>query len=154
NTQLGQQKQGLGAARDSQNKLLEDTKSQEATYEQLIATKQAQEKQFEQTLAQLQSQLAPIAAGTLPKAQSGILAWPLSATVMATCPAKAGALGNSKCITQFFGNTDFSTANPQIYNNMGHDGVDIGVPIGTPVLAPLGGTVLATGNTDVRSPSG
>ena len=32
---------------------------------------------------------------------------------------------------------------------MGHDGLDIGVPIGTPVQAALAGTVLATGDTDL-----
>ena len=73
---------------------------------------------------------------------------------MASCVGKESALGNPDCITQYFGNTAFATQNPQIYNNMGHDGVDIGVPIGTPVEAALDGFVLGTGNTDVYAPNG
>ena len=154
NTQLGQQKQGLVVAQAAQTALLKQTKNQESTYQQLIATKEAQETAFENTLAQLQSQLKPVGSGTVPAAGAGVLQWPFSASVMATCPAKAKVLKNSDCITQYFGNTDFSTANPQVYNNMGHDGLDIGVPIGTPVLAALDGTVLATGNTDIKAPNG
>ncbi len=154
NTQLGQQKQGLTIAKASQTTLLTQTKNQESTYQQLISTKQAQETAFENILNQLQSQLKPVGSGTVPAAGPGVLQWPFSAAVMATCPAKAKALGNPDCITQYFGNTDFSTANPQIYNNMGHDGLDIGVPIGTPVEAALNGVVLATGNTDIKAPNG
>ncbi len=151
---LAQQKQGLLLAQASQTQLLKQTKDQESSYQQLIATKQAQELSFENALAQIQKGLAPISSGTVPPAGQGILQWPFSASVMATCRAKARALGNQDCITQYFGNTDFATQNPQIYNNMGHDGVDIGVPIGTPVEAALDGVVLATGDTDVRGPSG
>ncbi len=154
NTQLNQQKQGLTLAQSQQTALLNQTKNQESSYQQLISTKEAQETSFENTLTQLQSQLKPVGSGTVPPASPGVLQWPFSAAVMATCPAKAKALGAPDCITQYFGNTDFSTANPQVYNNMGHDGLDIGVPIGTPVLAALDGTVLATGNTDIKAPDG
>src|SRR6202012_2995822 len=108
-----------------------------------------QEQEFESQLAQLQAGLTAVGPGGVPTASPGILNWPFSASVMATCPAKAKALGAPDCITQYFGDTDFSTANPQIYNGMGHDGLDIGVPIGTPVEAPLDGIVLGTGNTDL-----
>ncbi|HEY5383253.1 MAG TPA: peptidoglycan DD-metalloendopeptidase family protein [Candidatus Paceibacterota bacterium] len=153
---LTEQQQGLAISKDSQTKLLTQTKNQESAYQQLLKTKQDQETAFESTLSDLQSQLAPIKSGTVPKVGNGILSWPFSASVMATCPAKSKYLNppNNDCITQFFGNTSFSTANPQIYNNMGHDGVDIAIPIGTPVEAALGGVVLATGNTDIKAPNG
>jgi murein DD-endopeptidase MepM/ murein hydrolase activator NlpD len=67
---------------------------------------------------------------------------------MASCAGKKGVLGNVYCITQYFGNTSFSTANPQIYNGSGHNAIDLGVPVGTPVEAALAGTVMDTGNTD------
>lgn len=57
-------------------------------------------------------------------------------------------LGNLHCITQYFGNTSFSTANPQVYNGAGHNGVDFSAPTGTPIEAALTGTVMDTGNTD------
>lgn len=148
-TQLLQQKQGLTAAQQSQSQLLAQTKNQESSYQELIAQKKSQEKAFEQVLSQLQSQLTPVSAGSVPAAKAGTLAWPFSQSVMGTCPAKRGALGNSDCITQYFGNTDFATKNAQIYNNMGHDGVDIGVPIGTPVEAAANGIVIGKGNTDL-----
>ena len=153
---LAEQQQGLAISKDSQTKLLTQTKNQESAYQQLLKTKQSQETAFESVLSDLQDQLAPVKSGTVPKTGNGILSWPFSDTVMATCPAKSKYLSpaNNDCVTQFFGNTSFSTANPQIYNNMGHDGIDIGVPTGTPVEAALGGVVLATGNTDVRAPNG
>jgi murein DD-endopeptidase MepM/ murein hydrolase activator NlpD len=55
-------------------------------------------------------------------------------------------------ITQYFGNTPFSTANPQIYNGHGHSGVDLAASPGTPIKAARGGTILGTGNTDVTCP--
>jgi len=151
---LAEQKKGLSLAEQSQSQLLAQTKDQESSYQKLISTKQSQEQAFESTLADLQSQLTPVTSGTIPPTSPGVLAWPFSASVMASCVGKAGVLGNPDCITQYFGNTAFATANPQIYNNMGHDGVDIGVPIGTPVQAALSGTVLATGDTDVFAPNG
>ncbi len=151
---LAEQKKGLSLAQQSQTQLLAQTKNQESSYQQLLTTKQSQEQAFETTLADLQSQLKPVTSGTIPTTRPGILQWPFSAAVMNSCLGKEKALGNPDCITQYFGNTAFATANPQVYNNMGHDGVDIGVPIGTPVEAALSGTVLATGNTDIKAPNG
>ena len=56
--------------------------------------------------------------------------------------------GNLLKITQYFGNTSFSTANPQIYNGKGHNAIDIAAIDGTPVLSALAGVVLGTGDTD------
>jgi murein DD-endopeptidase MepM/ murein hydrolase activator NlpD len=89
-----------------------------------------------------------VGQGAAPTSQTGILAWPYSAAFAQSCLGKAGALGNSHCITQYFGNTAFATANAQIYNGSGHNAIDIGMPTGTPLQAALGGTVLGTGNTD------
>jgi murein DD-endopeptidase MepM/ murein hydrolase activator NlpD len=72
-------------------------------------------------------------ASLLPKVGSGVLAWPLS----------------SVKITQYFGNTTFSTANPQVYNGRGHTGIDLRASIGTPVKSAGEGVISGVGNTDI-----
>jgi murein DD-endopeptidase MepM/ murein hydrolase activator NlpD len=54
-------------------------------------------------------------------------------------------------ITQYFGNTAFSTKNPQIYSSGTHNGVDFAASIGTPIHASLSGIVVGAGNTDIKS---
>ena len=144
------QKRSVDANKAAQQTLLVQTKNDEAGYQKLIAQKQMAEKSFEQELLNLQGQLNLIVhPGLLPKVGSGVLSWPFSNSFMTGCMARKSVFGNIFCITQYFGNTPFSTANPQIYNGHGHNAIDIAAPIGTPVVAALGGTVLDTGNTDL-----
>lgn len=147
-TDLSVQKQSLDVAKSEKDKLLAQTKNQESIYQDLIARKQAERKLFEQALSTLENSLASVGQGAAPTTQTGVLAWPYSAAFAQSCIGKASALGNTNCITQYFGNTAFATANAQIYNGSGHNAIDIGMPVGTPVLAALSGTVMATGNTD------
>lgn len=153
---LTTQKRSVDANKAAQQQLLTQTKNQEANYQQLIAEKQAAEKAFEQELVNLQGQLDLIVhPGLLPKVGSGVLSWPFSTSFMKNCGQRKNIFGNLFCITQYFGNTPFATANPQIYNSNGHNAIDMGVSDGTPVLAALSGVVLATGNTDLaRDPRG
>ena len=138
----------------AQEELLRKTKNKESAYQKLIAEKKASEKQVEQELRDLQSQLNLIVhPGSIPKAGTGVLLWPFSAAIMHQCAGRVRVFGNRYCITQYFGDTPFATANPQIYSGRGHNGIDIGVIIGTPVRSALSGTVLATGNTDLSHSS-
>jgi len=144
------QKRSVDASKAAQQELLSQTKNQETNYQRLIAQKQAAEKSFEQELINLQGQLNLVVhPNLLPKVGTGLLSWPFSNTFMLNCTQRKKIFGNLFCITQYFGNTTFSTANPQIYNGHGHNAIDIAAPIGTPVYAALGGTVLDTGNTDL-----
>ncbi len=144
------QKKSIDLQKAAQQKLLADTKNQESSYQKLIAQKQAAEKTFEQDLLNLESQLNLIVhPNLLPRVGSGVLSWPFTLAYMNGCLARKNIFGNLFCITQYFGNTPFSTANPQIYKGKGHNAIDIGAPIGTPILASLSGTVLGTGNTDL-----
>lgn len=144
------QKRSVEASKAAQQKLLSDTKNQESNYQKLIAQKQASEKAFEQELTDLQNQLNLVVhPNLLPKVGTGLLSWPFSTAFMFNCAQRKGTFGNLFCITQYFGNTPFSTANPQVYNGHGHNAIDIAAPIGTPVKAALSGTILATGNTDL-----
>lgn len=146
---LSLQKRSVDASKATQQQLLSQTKNQEGNYQKLIAQKQAAEKAFEQELIDLQNKLNLIVhPNLLPKVGSGVLSWPMSTAFMNNCMQRKNVFGNLFCITQYFGNTPFSTANPQIYNNRGHNAVDFATPIGTPIQAALSGVVLATGNTD------
>jgi murein DD-endopeptidase MepM/ murein hydrolase activator NlpD len=71
-------------------------------------------------------------ASKLPKYGKGILKYPVDKVV----------------ITQYFGNTPFSSKNPQVYNGSGHNGLDFGIPTGTAILSAEAGQVIGTGNTD------
>jgi murein DD-endopeptidase MepM/ murein hydrolase activator NlpD len=119
------------------NKLLTQTKSQESSYQAIIAQKKAQEQQFNNDLNNFQSQLKlVIDPNSIPSAGTTALSWPLSHIV----------------ITQYFGNTSFSQTHASVYNGHGHDGVDLGTPIGTSVLSAQAGTVAGTGDTDLTCP--
>ena len=149
-TDLTLQKRSVDASKLAEQTLLTQTKNQESNYQKILAQKQAAEKSFEEELLNLQGQLNLIVhPNLLPRVGSGVLSWPFSFAYMNGCLARKNVFGNIFCITQYFGNTPFSTANPQVYNGHGHNGVDISAPIGTPIFAALGGTVLGTGDTDI-----
>ena len=82
---------------------------------------------------QFESQLKlSVNPAALPSSGSAPLSWPLDKVF----------------ITQYFGNTPFATANPQIYNGFGHDGVDFRATVGTPTKAALSGVVVGEADTD------
>jgi murein DD-endopeptidase MepM/ murein hydrolase activator NlpD len=130
-TELQTQQGSLSAAKDTQSTLLSKTQKQESAYQKLIALKKEQEQEFESSLNDLQTKLqVAISEADITKAGAGILQWPVDHVV----------------ITQFFGNTAFAAGGA--YNGKGHNGIDLGVHIGSPIRAALSGTVLGTGNTD------
>jgi len=131
--QLKDQQAIVQSTSKEKSDLLKQTNQSESAYKKLLATKQAQYNAMQQEILQYESQLKLIVnPSSIPKTGTGILSWPLQKII----------------ITQYFGDTDFSTANPQIYSGHGHDGVDFGASIGTPVLAALGGEVVGVANTD------
>lgn len=147
--QLSQQHTTL-AIKKARTNLLLRTKYKESVYQNLIVQKKEAEKSMEKELIRLQAQLHLIVhPGSFPKPQPGILEWPFSHTIMRQCATNSKYFGNTDCITQYFGNTPFATKNPQVYSGHGHDGIDIGVIIGTSVRAALSGIVLDIGNTDL-----
>ncbi len=134
NQQLADQRKVVLSTVAEQNSLLRETKNSESSYKALLARKKMEEAAFQDELSSYESQLRLIVdSSKLPGTGSGVLIWPLS-TVK---------------ITQYFGNTDFATANPQIYNGKGHTGVDFRASIGTPVKAALSGTIIGSSNTDL-----
>jgi len=131
--QLGDQRKVVLSTAAQQKALLDQTHSSESAYKKILADKKAQEAAFQQEVNNYEAQLHLLVnPSLLPHTGSGVLSYPLDKIV----------------ITQYFGNTPFATANPQIYNGKGHTGVDFGTPIGTPVKAALSGIVVGAGNTD------
>lgn len=147
--ELATQQGELDANKAEKQRLLNQANQTAATYESVIAQKRAQQRAFESALSALEDSLnVTVNPSTIPSVGKGVLSWPYSAAFADSCISKSGALGNRFCITQYFGTTPFSTANPQVYNGNGHNAIDIGMPSGTAVLAALSGTVTGTGNTD------
>lgn len=128
---LKTQQGSLNAQKGAQSELLSKTKSQEANYQKIISQKKAQQAQFEQALGNLKAQYQmAINPDQITPVGRGVLRWPV----------------DNVRITQYFGNTPFASSGA--YGGKGHNGIDLGAPIGTPLKAALSGVVLATGNTD------
>ncbi len=132
--QYSDQNEVLTNNKAEQAKLLEVTKSEEKNYQQLLASKKEAKDKIIQEMRNFEAQLKFILdPNTIPAAGSRVFTWPLTSFV----------------ITQYFGGTEFAARNASIYGGRAyHPGVDFGVPRGTPIHAPLTGTVRATGNTD------
>ncbi len=127
------QKEIIVQTTEQKNILLKETKNKEVEYQKLLQEKQARKLALEKESADFEAKLKVIVdASKIPKGGTGALAYPVAHVV----------------ITQYFGNTPFATANSQVYNGRGHNGIDFGIPIGTKILAAQDGVVLGTGNTD------
>lgn len=136
-TELADQKKIVENTKEAKDNLLKDTKNKESNYQKILEEKLALKKAFEDELKAYEEELRiAIDPNSIPKARSGILSWPL----------------DSVYITQYFGNTPFATANPQVYSGGGHNGVDFGVSTGSKLKTVLSGTVTATGDTDAACP--
>jgi len=132
--ELSDKKKIVQENKDEKSNLLSKTKNKESNYQKILNEKKALKEQFEQQLLKYESDLRiAIDPRSLPSAGKGVLAWPL----------------DKIRITQKFGNTEFAQSGA--YSGQGHNGVDFGVAIGTPVKATLTGTVVETGNTDAYS---
>lgn len=132
--QYSEQNEVLVSNREEQAELLEVTKSEEQNYQQLLASQKAAQEQILKELRDFESKLQFfLDPTTIPNPGSAVFSWPLANVI----------------ITQYFGGTEFASRNAAAYGGRAyHPGVDMGAPRGTPILAPLTGTVRATGNTD------
>lgn len=127
----------LANNREEQTELLSATRSEEESYQELLARKRAARDQIIAEMRDFESELQFILdPTTVPQPGSQVFDWPLENIV----------------ITQLFGGTEFAKRNASVYAGRAyHPGVDFGAPRGTPIHAPLSGTVRATGNTDAVS---
>jgi murein DD-endopeptidase MepM/ murein hydrolase activator NlpD len=131
-SELTGQKQVVETTQSTQKKLLADTKSQEALYQQRLVTLKQQEAQMESDLYKLESQINfHVDVNSYPAPKHGILSWPLDKVY----------------VTQKFGQT---VGGQQLYAEGFHNGVDFRASMGTAVRAPGTGIVRGTGNTDLQ----
>jgi murein DD-endopeptidase MepM/ murein hydrolase activator NlpD len=130
---LSDQKSLVEQTSKDKSTLLVQTKNKESEYQKLLADRKAKKDQLESEMLDVESKLRVIVdSSKLPSTGKGVLKYPVDKVI----------------ITQYFGTTAFSTQNPQVYNGSGHNGVDFGVNVGTPIYSALAGTVVGTGNTD------
>jgi len=133
-SRLVDQKVLVDSNKTTKNQLLSKTKNLEQNYKKLLADRIAKQKALEQELLDIEEQIkVEIDPKSLPSSGSGVLKWPLDGKIF---------------ITQYFGNTSFATANPQVYNGGGHNGIDFRASVGAPIKAAAGGIVKGIGDTD------
>lgn len=127
----------LAVNKAERTELLSATKNEEANYQKLLASQKAAREQIVKEMREFEAKLQFILdPTTIPAAGTRVFDWPLSKVI----------------ITQYFGGTEFAKRNASVYGGRAyHPGVDFGTPVGTPIKAPLAGTVRATGNTDLVS---
>ena len=129
--ELETEKRTLEISKSEKERILKITKNKETKYQAILRQKRLARQQFEKALQNYESKLKFTGnPSSIPAIGSAILSWPL----------------NYIHITQYFGNTPYAKAGA--YNGKGHNGIDLGTPIGSPVMAPADGVVTATGNTD------
>lgn len=125
------QQGSITATKKAQDELLAQTKAQESAYQALLKKKKEQQSSMEAALSDLNAKFrVAVDLSKVTPAGAGTLQWPM----------------DNVRITQYFGNTPFAASGA--YAGKGHNGIDFGVPIGTPLKAALAGTVVGTGNTD------
>jgi murein DD-endopeptidase MepM/ murein hydrolase activator NlpD len=114
----------------AKNKLLAETKNNEANYQKILADRLAKKNALEKEIQDYESQLKYILdPDSLPS--GGVLAWPLDYVL----------------ITQQFGKTESSK---RLYASGTHSGTDFRAAVGTPVRAMSGGVVAGVGDTDIQ----
>jgi len=115
--------------------LLEQTKNRESAYQAQLSELEKQQQAIEDEIDKIEDELrSRFDISLLPAKRSGVLEWPI---VLYT--AVAG--GNGR-VTQRFGERS------ALYRGKPHNGLDIGAPIGTPVIAADDGEVIAVDNND------
>ena len=134
NEMLVGQKTIIEQTSKAKTSLLAETKNKESGYQKLVVERRKKKGELESEMLDVEAKIKTIVdASKLPKYGKGVLKFPVDAVV----------------ITQYFGNTPFSSKNPQVYNGSGHNGIDLGVRIGTPIYAAASGVVVGVGDTDV-----
>jgi len=148
-SQLKDQKQVVEVNKRDKNSLLSQTENKETNYQKIVSNKKAAKDAFERELSDFESQLKTVInQNLLPSLGSGVLGWPLKDVSLGSCYV-GNNLKFKNCITQFFGNTEFSKSGA--YDGKGHNGIDFRANVGETLYASADGKIAGTGNTDLNS---
>jgi len=132
-TELASEQVAVEYTQEEKEKVLQQTKNEEAGYQKLLNQKKVEREAFEAELLEIESKLQYlIDPESYPNARRGILEWPVENII----------------ITQQFGGSAFAKTNPGIYGRPFHPGTDFGVPVGTRVMSVAPGKIIGSGNTD------
>ena len=119
--------------KNERGSLLQATKNKEVNFQKQISELEKLQQQTAEEVEILDAVLrTKIDPSMLPPLQPGILAMPINVSRSA--------------ISQNYGSTKFAQFG---YRGKWHNGIDIGIPVGTPVLAAEEGTVAAIGDQDL-----
>jgi murein DD-endopeptidase MepM/ murein hydrolase activator NlpD len=133
NKNLKSKKVILQSQQSDRQSLLAQTKNKEKTYQQLLAQLEKDQdslsKEIDDAEAKLRASFDP---NLLPAKRAGILSWPV----------KLKKDGGVAIITQHYGELS------KLYKSGWHNGLDIGIPVGTPIFAADDGKIMAADNND------
>jgi len=136
NKNLKNKKVILQNQKTQKQSLLTQTKNQEKLYQELITQLEKDQEALSKEINDIEEKLRLSFDPTLlPSKRPGVLAW----------PSKLKKDGGIAVITQKYGNTAYSS---RLYKSGFHNGLDFGIPIGTPVFAAEDGRVVAVDNND------
>ncbi|MDP3974672.1 MAG: peptidoglycan DD-metalloendopeptidase family protein [Candidatus Jorgensenbacteria bacterium] len=122
--------------KSEKERLLEVTKSEEERYQRQLDQLKALQFEISKEIDAYETELRrTIDKNLLPIPRPGVLALPVN----------IGARTPGKQLTQKYGRTLFAIRN---YGSQFHNGIDIGMPIGTEVFAAEKGTIINVGNQD------
>ncbi len=116
--------------------LLTQTKNQEKIYQQLITQLEEEQEELSKEINDIEEKLRlSFDPNLLPSKRPGVLGW----------PSKLKKDGGIAIITQKYGSTPWSA---RLYKSGFHNGLDMGIPVGTPIFAAESGKVVAVDNND------
>jgi murein DD-endopeptidase MepM/ murein hydrolase activator NlpD len=122
--------------KQTKDMILKETKNKEALYQQQLAELEKQQESVSEEINEIEDELRKNFDPTLlPSKRPGVFMWPV----------KLASMGGSGHITQHYGEVTRYRGR-LLYGGKPHNGLDIGVPIGTPVYAAEDGEVVGVSN--------
>ncbi|HEY4496657.1 MAG TPA: peptidoglycan DD-metalloendopeptidase family protein [Candidatus Paceibacterota bacterium] len=136
NKNLKNRKSILDEQKNEKNQLLKEVKNKESIYQEQITLLEKQQRALSEEIDKIEDDLrVRFDRALIPSPRPGVLSWPIKLV-------NDGGIGR---ITQHAGEVSY------LYGGRAHNGLDIGVPLGTPVFAAADGVVAAVDNNDVSS---